>query len=159
MKLASASTRDRAASPCNQDFHGACVPAQAGLLATKGVVLALADGISSSPVSQVASAAAVRGFLEDYYCTSEAWPVRRAAQRVLAGHQLVAACADPAQRSTASTKTAATSAPSAPCWSSRAARRTCCTWATPASTACTPAALEQLTEDHRGAAVGGREPT
>jgi serine/threonine protein phosphatase PrpC len=68
--------------PLNQDFHGAVVPADA-LLATKGVVLALADGISSSPVSQVASSAAVRSFLEDYYLTSEAWPVRRAAQRVL----------------------------------------------------------------------------
>jgi serine/threonine protein phosphatase PrpC len=66
----------------NQDFHGAVVPSGA-LLATKGVVLALADGISSSPVSQVASAAAVRGFLEDYYLTAETWPVRRAAQRVL----------------------------------------------------------------------------
>lgn len=68
--------------PLNQDFHGAVVP-PAALLATKGVALALADGISSSPVSQVASAAAVRSFLEDYYLTSEAWPVRRAAQRVL----------------------------------------------------------------------------
>jgi serine/threonine protein phosphatase PrpC len=68
--------------PLNQDFHGAVAP-KGVLLATKGVVLALADGISSSPVSQVASAAAVRGFLEDYYLTSETWPVRRAAQRVL----------------------------------------------------------------------------
>ena len=68
--------------PINQDFHGVVVP-EDDLLATKGVALALADGISSSAVSQVASAAAVRGFLEDYYLTSEAWPVRRAAQRVL----------------------------------------------------------------------------
>lgn len=68
--------------PLNQDFHGAVLP-QGALLATKGVALALADGISSSPVSQLASAAAVRSFLEDYYLTSEAWPVRRAAQRVL----------------------------------------------------------------------------
>ena len=66
----------------NQDFHGAAVPQGAHLL-TKGIALALADGISSSAVSQVASAAAVRGFLDDYYSTSEAWPVRRAAQRVL----------------------------------------------------------------------------
>jgi len=68
--------------PVNQDFHGAAVPAEPQLSA-KGIVLALADGISSSAVSQVASAAAVRGFLDDYYATSEAWPVRRAAQRVL----------------------------------------------------------------------------
>lgn len=68
--------------PVNQDFHGAMVP-QGPLLASKGIALALADGISSSAVSQIASAAAVRGFLDDYYCTSEAWSVRRAAQRVL----------------------------------------------------------------------------
>lgn len=68
--------------PVNQDFHGAYVPS-GSLLDTKGVVVALADGISSSAVSQVASAAAVRSFVDDYYCTSEAWPVRRASLRVL----------------------------------------------------------------------------
>ena len=68
--------------PVNQDFHGAAIPAEPHL-STKGIAIALADGISSSAVSQVASAAAVRGFLDDYFCTSEAWPVRRAAQRVL----------------------------------------------------------------------------
>lgn len=66
----------------NQDFHGAIVPTGSALL-TKGIAVALADGIGSSAVSQVASAAAVRGFLDDYYATSEAWSVRRAAQRVL----------------------------------------------------------------------------
>lgn len=66
----------------NQDFHGAMLPTgpQRG---TKGIVVALADGIGSSAVSQEASAAAVRGFLDDYYATSEAWSVRRSAQRVL----------------------------------------------------------------------------
>ena len=68
--------------PVNQDFHGAMVP-HGPLLTSKGIALALADGISSSAVSQIASAAAVRSFLDDYYCTSEAWSVRRAAQRVL----------------------------------------------------------------------------
>jgi serine/threonine protein phosphatase PrpC len=67
----------------NQDFHGAVLP-RASQQRSKGIVLALADGIGSSAVSQVASAAAVRGFLEDYYATSEAWSVRRSAQRVLA---------------------------------------------------------------------------
>ncbi|RZL08266.1 MAG: bifunctional protein-serine/threonine kinase/phosphatase [Rubrivivax sp.] len=66
----------------NQDFHGAAIPSGAHL-GTKGIVVALADGIGSSAVSQVASAAAVRGFLDDYYGTSEAWSVRRSAQRVL----------------------------------------------------------------------------
>nr|WP_315592420.1 protein kinase [uncultured Cupriavidus sp.] len=69
--------------PVNQDFHGATLPAGQQRI-HKGIALALADGISTSAVSQVASAAAVRTFLEDYYCTSDAWTVRRAAQRVLA---------------------------------------------------------------------------
>ncbi len=66
----------------NQDFHGAMLPA-GSLRVSKGIAIAIADGIGSSRVSQVASAAAVRGFLDDYYATSEAWSVRRAAQRVL----------------------------------------------------------------------------
>ncbi|MEJ8851309.1 protein kinase domain-containing protein [Variovorax rhizosphaerae] len=66
----------------NQDFHGAMLP-QGLARISKGIAVAIADGIGSSRVSQVASAAAVRGFLDDYYATSEAWSVRRAAQRVL----------------------------------------------------------------------------
>jgi len=69
--------------PLNQDFHGVAQPTDAQRR-SRGIALAIADGISSSPVSQVASAAAVRGFLEDYYGTSEAWTVRRAAHCVLA---------------------------------------------------------------------------
>ena len=53
----------------NQDFHATCIP-QAAALSSKGVVLALADGIGSSLVSRVASEAAVRAAVER--------PVRRA---------------------------------------------------------------------------------
>ena len=53
----------------NQDFHGAMLPGEA-LASAKGIVVAQADGIGSSAVSQEASAAAVRGFLDDYYATS-----------------------------------------------------------------------------------------
>jgi serine/threonine protein kinase/serine/threonine protein phosphatase PrpC len=66
----------------NQDFHGVYIP-QEPLLNSKGIAVALADGISSSDVSQVASEAAVKGFLEDYFCTSDAWSVKKSAQRVL----------------------------------------------------------------------------
>jgi len=67
----------------NQDFHGAMLPLEP-LRGSKGIVVAQADGISSSAVSQEASAAAVSGFLDDYYATSDAWSVGRSAQRVLA---------------------------------------------------------------------------
>src|SRR5690606_32574195 len=73
----------RGRKPLNQDFHGARVPGQPQL-AMKGVALALADGISTSSVSHIASQIAVGGFLEDYYCTPDAWSVRKSAQRVLA---------------------------------------------------------------------------
>ena len=69
--------------PANQDFHGLYAP-QGAALASKGIALALADGISSSDVSQIASETAVSSFLEDYYCTSDAWSVRNAGQRVIA---------------------------------------------------------------------------
>jgi serine/threonine protein phosphatase PrpC len=73
---------DKGRKATNQDFHGVYVPAEP-LLSSKGICVGLADGISSSAVSQVASESAVKSFLEDYYCTSEAWSVRTSAERVL----------------------------------------------------------------------------
>ncbi len=66
----------------NQDFHGAYIPKEPQL-SSKGVALAIADGISSSAVSHIASESAVSGFLADYYSTSDAWSVKTSAQRVL----------------------------------------------------------------------------
>ncbi|MBU2885574.1 bifunctional protein-serine/threonine kinase/phosphatase [Gilvimarinus agarilyticus] len=70
------------AKSVNQDAMGACIPKEP-LLGYKGVVVAIADGISSSDVSQIASDMAVTSFLTDYYCTSEAWSVKKSAVRVL----------------------------------------------------------------------------
>ena len=83
LKVSIGQHTDKGCKEVNQDFHGACMP-QGLALAAKGVVVALADGISSSDVSQIASAAAVHGLLQDYYCTSDAWSVKRSAQCVLA---------------------------------------------------------------------------
>ena len=83
LRLAVGQHSDAGVKPLNQDFHGVAQPTDAQRR-SRGIALAIADGISSSPVSQIASAAAVRGFLEDYYGTSDAWTVRRAAQCVLA---------------------------------------------------------------------------
>ena len=66
----------------NQDFHGALTPEQPAL-STKGAVIAIADGISSSKVSQIASETAIKSFLHDYYSTPESWSVKTSAQRVL----------------------------------------------------------------------------
>lgn len=72
---------DKGRKPVQQDFHGARIPKEP-LATLKGVCVALADGISSSEVSAEASEAAVVGFLEDYYCTSEAWSVKTSVERV-----------------------------------------------------------------------------
>jgi serine/threonine protein phosphatase PrpC len=68
--------------PANQDFHGVCIPPEPGL-STKGIAIALADGISSSNVSHIASETAVKNFLHDYYSTSDSWSVKHSVQRVL----------------------------------------------------------------------------
>ena len=73
---------DKGRKEINQDFHGVSIPKEP-LLSSKGIAVSLADGISSSEVSQYASEAAVKGFLEDYYSTSESWSVKTSVQRVL----------------------------------------------------------------------------
>jgi serine/threonine protein phosphatase PrpC len=74
---------DQGRKPINQDFHGALIPDEP-VLTLKGIAVVLADGISSSNVSQIASESAVKSFLTDYYCTSDSWSVKTSAQRVLA---------------------------------------------------------------------------
>src|SRR5258708_33185689 len=74
---------DKGRKAANQDFHGVLIPAEP-LLSSKGIAIVLADGISSSNVSHIASESAVKSFLTDYYCTSESWSVKMSAQRVLA---------------------------------------------------------------------------
>ncbi|ROZ62142.1 bifunctional protein-serine/threonine kinase/phosphatase [Ramlibacter sp. WS9] len=82
LKISVGQYSDKGRKEVNQDFYGVLVP-QAPLLSSKGVAIALADGIGSSDVSQVASEFAVRGLLEDYYCTSEAWSVKKSVERVV----------------------------------------------------------------------------
>lgn len=83
LKLSIGQHSDKGRKPTNQDFYGALIPEQP-ILGLKGIAIALADGISSSSVARVASESAVKGFLTDYYCTSESWSVKTSAQRVIA---------------------------------------------------------------------------
>jgi serine/threonine protein phosphatase PrpC len=82
LKISVGQYSDKGRKEVNQDFHGVLVPEEP-LLTAKGIAIALADGIGSSEVSQIASELAVRGVLEDYYCTSEAWSVKKSVERVL----------------------------------------------------------------------------
>lgn len=66
----------------NQDFHGALVPDERAL-SFKGITVALADGISTSEVSSIASQTIVKSLLTDYYSTPDAWTVKTSVSRVI----------------------------------------------------------------------------
>ncbi len=68
--------------PVNQDAFAAKV-ATGTVLKHKGIVAAIADGVSSSTRSQEASQMAVTQFITDYYETPETWSVGQSAARVI----------------------------------------------------------------------------
>ena len=82
LKLTIAQQSVRGLKPINQDYCGSKQPDN-DLIHSKGAVVAIADGISSSEVSGVASESAISNFISDYYATSEAWSVKKSALKVL----------------------------------------------------------------------------
>lgn len=66
----------------NDDSYGVVIPEPA-LLETKGIAMAIADGMSSSAAAKVASETCVHSFLDDYYSTHPSWTVKTSVQRVL----------------------------------------------------------------------------
>jgi serine/threonine protein phosphatase PrpC len=83
LKISVGQHSDKGRKDTNQDFHGVLIPREP-LLGLKGIAVVLANGISSSSVSRIAAESTVKGFLTDYYCTSESWSVKTSAQRVIA---------------------------------------------------------------------------
>ncbi|MDH3354356.1 MAG: protein kinase [Chromatiales bacterium] len=67
----------------NEDACGFLLPDDQ-LLATKGAVAVIADGMSAAENGGAASKACVQGFLSDYFSTPESWSVKNSAQKVLA---------------------------------------------------------------------------
>src|SRR5208337_1662071 len=66
----------------NDDSYGVLLP-QKSLLATKGIAMAIADGMSSSEAAKEASETCVRSFLDDYFATHPSWTVKTSVERVL----------------------------------------------------------------------------
>lgn len=82
MKISAGACTSAGKKQFNQDSHGFLIP-EPTACASKGIVAAIADGISTSTVSHIASQTAINSFVSDYYCTPEAWSVKTSAQRVL----------------------------------------------------------------------------
>ncbi len=83
LKVSISQYSDKGRKEINQDFHDVRIPKEPQLT-NKGIAIAIADGISSSDVSQIASKVCVTSFLMDYFSTPETWSVKKSAQRVLA---------------------------------------------------------------------------
>jgi len=66
----------------NDDSYGVLIP-DPPQLETKGIAMAIADGVSSSEAAKEASESCVKTFLTDYYCTHESWAVKTSVGRVL----------------------------------------------------------------------------
>lgn len=68
--------------PRNEDSIAIHIP-QGAQLTAKGIVVAIADGVSAAEAGREASEIAVKGFVSDYYSTPDSWSVKQSAHKVL----------------------------------------------------------------------------
>ncbi|HVL01500.1 MAG TPA: protein phosphatase 2C domain-containing protein, partial [Dongiaceae bacterium] len=68
--------------PRNEDSIAIQIPEDSQLV-TKGIVAAIADGVSAAEAGREASEIAVKGFINDYYSTPDSWSVKQSAHKVL----------------------------------------------------------------------------
>lgn len=73
---------DKGIKADNDDYISCEIP-KSQELRNKGIVVAIADGMSSSEAGKEASHACVNGFINDYYSTPDSWSVQNAAQKIL----------------------------------------------------------------------------
>lgn len=66
----------------NEDFVGMVTPGEPELSA-KGLIAAIADGVSGNEGGREAAEYTVRGLLTDYYATPETWPVTQSLEKVI----------------------------------------------------------------------------
>ncbi len=64
----------------------ACVTPEPALLASKGCLFALADGVSNCANGKLAAESTVRTVAADYYATPETWEIAHALDRLLIAH-------------------------------------------------------------------------
>lgn len=83
LKVRVGACSDKGIKAENQDSLGHFIPQNRMLLTTKGVALAVADGVSSSAEAKQASQCCVTGFLEDYFSTPDSWSVKKSGGKVL----------------------------------------------------------------------------
>ena len=83
LKLNIAHFSEAGIKPNNEDSAGYHVPAESYALLSKGIVLALADGVSTAEAGQEASQTTIERFLEEYFKTPETWSVAKSGEKIL----------------------------------------------------------------------------
>ncbi|PVZ66735.1 bifunctional protein-serine/threonine kinase/phosphatase [Pelagibaculum spongiae] len=83
LKIITAVASDKGIKQQNQDACAISIPDSDSVLANKGLVLVIADGVSASSHAQQASQTAVNSFIADYYSTPDSWTIKHAAAKVL----------------------------------------------------------------------------
>ncbi|WP_374538729.1 bifunctional protein-serine/threonine kinase/phosphatase [Chitinimonas taiwanensis] len=87
LQLAIGTATDTGPKPRNEDALAAIEP-PAGFEASKGWLLALADGVSQSADGKLAAQATVRGLVSDYYATPDTWEPAHAIDRIVSAQNL-----------------------------------------------------------------------
>ncbi|NOQ79862.1 MAG: protein kinase [Gammaproteobacteria bacterium] len=87
LEISIASFSDKGIKADNDDCLSCCIPdnhvSKNSVLKHKGIVIAIADGMSSSEAGKEASHACINGFINDYYSTPDSWTVQNSTQKIL----------------------------------------------------------------------------
>lgn len=83
LEISLGSYSDKGIKADNDDCLDAEIPQQNHVLKNKGIVIAIADGMSSSEAGKEASYACINGFINDYYSTPDSWTVQNSSQKIL----------------------------------------------------------------------------
>jgi len=82
LSISAAQYSSAGVKPRNEDSMAIKIP-EGSLLNRKGIVVAIADGVSAAEAGKEASDIAVTGFINDYYSTPDSWSVKQSAHKVL----------------------------------------------------------------------------
>ncbi|MEE2729589.1 MAG: bifunctional protein-serine/threonine kinase/phosphatase [Pseudomonadota bacterium] len=82
LRVSAAQFSSAGVKPQNEDSMAIKIP-DGSLLNRKGIVVAIADGVSAAEAGREASEIAITGFVNDYYSTPDSWSVKQSAHKVL----------------------------------------------------------------------------
>ena len=83
LKVRATCHSDKGVKAKNEDSVGLHIPDNSHQLNYKGVLIAIADGVSSAEAGREASQTAIQHFIQEYFATPDTWSVSHAGQKIL----------------------------------------------------------------------------